>query len=1621
MAKSFNVSFNINGAMDGSLQAALKAAANAMRGLGNAAKSASAAASASRSGLAGMANSLNQLQAAAQRYKQVQDTLRQTMSDMSKAGQNLRSAKAKYDAETSAVEKLKQKLAELKSEQDKIGTSKSSGSSTLKQLRQDLANLKKSYAEAKKAGDTLKMSQLGAQIKSTQGAIQSQQASVRAAAQAYKELSEKVKQAKADLQAAQTAQSSSARGLSSAQSDASRLAASYKSQQAALNALRASLSSAGFNVSNFSASESRLASDIDRVNSALRQQQALTNAQSQSARSSQEMFNAYNNFQGALSTAGAIASPFTAAVENAMTFEHAMSRVKALTQTSNIMAGDTATVQREMALLEGQARELGATTQFTMTQAADAMGYLGMAGWKTEQIYGTMPGMLNLAAGAGTDLARTADIVSDNMTAMQVPVEKAQHFMDVYAYALTNSNVNLESLGETMKYAAPVAAAFGASLEDTAAMTMMMGNAGIKGSMAGTALRMGLLRLSGPPKKASKAMNELGISVSDATAMALESEAELARLGIQYDKNAPPMEKMGNIINQLSTKMQGLSREEKLASIGAIFGANAASGWVNIIEQGPEVFNKYLNALKNCDGYSEQFAHTMNDDTRGAMIALESAMDAVVNSVGTALLPAVRSAAEAFAPIATAAAQFIQAHPGIIQAAAAIAAALASIVVGAAAVKLAFAGWNFITSSILLVRTALASLGSGAMLGGLISRLAAVRVALMSTFAAGGLATTGGWTAMFAAISTKATAAAAAIRTFFASLTLGSAASGIAATLSSIGTAIAGAARAAMAFAFSPIGVALMALALAGMYVYQNWEKVSGVFSNIAGIITGALGNAFATVQPAIQSVMTAFESLGSSGAIQGLVSTLGGALVASLASVATIIASALATVINVVAQVAAAVTGIISGIVATVSGILSGDWSAAWEGAKSAAEAALNGIKGIAESIFNGITTAIDGIGTAWNAIFGDSPKVPETPTAQAPTAQPAAVAPAAQVAAPEVAPIDTSATQAALDQVGSSASNAASQMQGMEQATAGVDQMSAQFAAAGAGVQQMATSATQAGAGVQTFSTNAQQAGAAAQTFGTSAQNAATGTDALGTSAAGATSGIEALSSSAAGATGGVSALGSAASGAAGSVSGLGAAVQSACAALASAGASAAAAVSSAAPKANYKGGIYPKGQFLTTFAEKSPEAAIPIDNSKRARELWTQTGQMLGMLPGSGGGYDSAQKDAFGNVVGMDIPEYNRIGEGDTEDVKIDKRRVQREQYEAEQAAKSIVRQTVIAAAEQVQSAAESSQTQAAPTNIPTSGYDSAAKDELGNLIGVNIPEYNRVTGNETIAVRRDKIRAQREQFEAQLQATNAAQQKAMAQATAAAEQVQATAEVSQAQAESASKLAIAAATEYNSAPQNNAQLQKVHEQIKKNPRFERRQPTATSERLSRTMQSLSTAENRRSRSSDRGVFNQQKSSGFPLGELVQMIPGFKGNIGGFDILGGLSGGNIFGSFGSLDGLGGGFPKQGKNPFPSTPISFGGILNKLGSIGNFGALGDLGGGLGKIGGLDDLPVLNSKSAGGSAPTEFHVTINVTVNGNADENAVRRGVEQAIPSLDDWARNFAAFKHDEARRSFV
>lgn len=346
-------------------------------------------------------------------------------------------------------------------------------------------------------------------------------------------------------------------------------------------------------------------------------------------------------FGQSVSALKTISAPFVNAASVAANFEQAMSKVGAITKAS----------ADDMGKLSAKAKELGAATQFSATQSAEAMSYLGMAGWNTNQILAGMPGLLSLAAAGGTDLARTADIVSDNLTAFGLSAEKSAHMADVYATVITSTNTNVEMLGDTMKYAAPVAHAFGASMEETAALAGLMANSGIKASQAGTALRSGFLRLAGPPKMAAKAMESLGMSLNDITAEQKEAAMAMASLGIATsDINGP--RKMSAILTDLRDKTKSLGNEEKLAAMKAIFGTEAATGWLAVLDSGDGTFDKLVTQLEKSDGAANKMAGRMQDNAAGAMTRYKSAVEAINISIGSAFLPAMASGADALAGFA---------------------------------------------------------------------------------------------------------------------------------------------------------------------------------------------------------------------------------------------------------------------------------------------------------------------------------------------------------------------------------------------------------------------------------------------------------------------------------------------------------------------------------------------------------------------------------------------------------------------------------------------------------------------------------------------------------------------------------------------------------------------------------------------------------------------------------------------------------------------------------------------------------------------------------------------------------------------------------------------------------
>lgn len=210
--------------------------------------------------------------------------------------------------------------------------------------------------------------------------------------------------------------------------------------------------------------------------------------------------------QKLLPVTGVVTGLGTAAVKTAADFDSAMSRVAAV-------SGATGS---DFDKLRDKAREMGAKTKFSATEAADAMNYMAMAGWKTEDMLSGIEGIMYLAAASGEDLATTSDIVTDALTAFGLTAEDSGHFADVLAAASSNANTNVSMMGETFKYCAPVAGALGFSVEDTAEAIGLMGNSGIKASQAGTSMRSIMTNLTGDVKLSGAAIGDVTIATTNA-------------------------------------------------------------------------------------------------------------------------------------------------------------------------------------------------------------------------------------------------------------------------------------------------------------------------------------------------------------------------------------------------------------------------------------------------------------------------------------------------------------------------------------------------------------------------------------------------------------------------------------------------------------------------------------------------------------------------------------------------------------------------------------------------------------------------------------------------------------------------------------------------------------------------------------------------------------------------------------------------------------------------------------------------------------------------------------------------------------------------------------------------
>lgn len=400
-----------------------------------------------------------------------------------------------------------------------------------------------------------------------------------------------------------------------------------------------------------------------------------------------------------LPVTAAITGLGTAAVKTAADFDSSMSNVAAISGSS----------AEDMDKLRERAREMGAQTKFSAKEAGDAMGYMAMAGWNAQQMYDGLPGIMNLAAASGEDLATTSDIVTDALTAFGMKAEDSSHFADVLAQASSSANTNVGLMGETFKYIAPVAGALGYSAEDAAVAIGLMANSGIKASQAGTQLRASLSNMIKPSKAVGDAMEKWGFYATEAATSVNQAKVDKQMIRVQkaslaadkaqqayndavskygaesteasnaaasleikqtelasanetltqlqegttenvrlYNKALQnedgSMKSLKETMDFLRETMGGMTEAEQTQAATAIFGKEAMSGMLAIINSSDEDYQKLIKNIDNCDGAAETMAETMQDNLSGQITALQSALQELAIAFGEILMPYIRKA-----------------------------------------------------------------------------------------------------------------------------------------------------------------------------------------------------------------------------------------------------------------------------------------------------------------------------------------------------------------------------------------------------------------------------------------------------------------------------------------------------------------------------------------------------------------------------------------------------------------------------------------------------------------------------------------------------------------------------------------------------------------------------------------------------------------------------------------------------------------------------------------------------------------------------------------------------------------------------------------------------------------
>ena len=586
----------------------------------------------------------------------------------------------------------------------------------------------------------------------------------------------------------------------------------------------------------------------------------------------------------------AISGIAVAAIKVSGDFEEAMNGVRAVSGA----VGEDFNQMRELA------KKMGSETAFSATEAANGMEFLAMAGMNTEQIMSTIPNALSLAAAGSIELAQSADILSNIMTGMGLAAEDSARAADVLAQTAAAANVDISMMGESMKYVAPIAKQLGMSLEETAAMAGILGNAGIQGSEAGTALRAVYSRFA-TDNKALKHFDALGIKIKNSSG---------------------EMKSMTDLVGELAVAMDGMGADERLNIFKEMAGTEAMSALaVSVDAMADGSLPNLISKLETADGAAKRMADTRMEGLNGAIKSAKSAAEGFLIALGDSGL--LNLATGAVTALAGGIRQLSEWLP---QASADITAFFQSAEV-ATALEMTIDGlqaaWSNLNSVIRAAADILAPVVGFFKEHNKLSEALAISIGLVAgafvvynAAVAIGTAVTGGFVAALALLTSPVT------------LTI----------------------------------AALTALTAAGVYLYQNWDEIKAKAVSIWGSITSYIGNKIDTIKSYFSTnfpAMTAIVS-GQIGIVKSVIvggfELISNAIKTTLAVIKAVIKGDFGAIPAIIGAGLKGAVAIVGDMMGNILNIIKSTGTKLYQVGKDLVQGLINGIK----SSVSGVTNAI-------------------------------------------------------------------------------------------------------------------------------------------------------------------------------------------------------------------------------------------------------------------------------------------------------------------------------------------------------------------------------------------------------------------------------------------------------------------------------------------------------------------------------------------------------------------------------------------------------------------------------------------------------------------------------------